>query len=245
MTEPIRHTLPTTAPNPADTGLFAEASVDDQRRLQALAEVFVTRRTELGYTQAELASAGGVSLATVQGIENARGGASLRARTTAGLERGLAWRPGSIRRLLQGADPEPITLQRTPTADDAGSLLFASPAPSTITDPTSGQKYQLRKRQLSRKPYPRWRDEDMPLRPGDVIAVGLTHNRAVIGEVAGVNDHAFRLNQYNRTADVFNTGTTVIGWQQVEEFGPVARRRGAAWMMQELLRWAENWQVHD
>lgn len=95
-----------------------------------------------------------------------------------------------------------------------------------------------------RRPTPRprrWRDEDMPLRPGDVIAVGLRHHNCVVGQVAAVNDQCFRLNQYNRGGDTFNTGVAVVAWSQVEEFGPVARKRGAAWLMQELVAFQTAW----
>ncbi|MEV2236678.1 helix-turn-helix domain-containing protein [Micromonospora sp. NPDC049891] len=86
--------------------------MDDQSKLRALADAVIARRNELGYTQAELASSGGISLATVQGIENARGGATLRAKTAAGLERGLAWKPGSVLRILDGGSPAPITAEQ-------------------------------------------------------------------------------------------------------------------------------------
>lgn len=122
--------------------------------------------------------------------------------------------------------------RRTPRADDPGTPLFAENRPAKRTPPAA------------RKPYPRWRDEDMPLRPGDVIAVGITHNRVVFGEVTAVNDHAFRLNGYSPLRNQFNTGTTIIGWRQVVEFGPVADRRTEdhSLIMEPLLEWADNWQ---
>lgn len=63
------------------------------------------RRSDLGMTQADLAAAGGISLATVQAIEAGRAG-TLRSRTASGLEKGLAWSAGSAARVLRGDDPE-------------------------------------------------------------------------------------------------------------------------------------------
>ena len=89
---------------------------------------------------------------------------------------------------------------------------------------------------------PRWRDEDMPLRPRDVLAVGLTNRRAVIGRVTGVNDHVFRLDGYSPRLDRFNAGVIVIGWQQVVEFGPVARKRGDYSLnMDPLVEFQRQW----
>lgn len=68
---------------------------------QALAAEVVRRRTELNMTQADLAAAAGISLATIQAIEAARAG-SPRPRTAAGLERGLKWITGSVVDLMAG-----------------------------------------------------------------------------------------------------------------------------------------------
>lgn len=123
---------------------------------------------------------------------------------------------------------------------DPDKELFASPSPHEVDPPLFTNRQPTPRRSPSARP-PRWRDEDMPLRPGDVIAVGLRHGNCVVGQVAAVNDQCFRLNQYNRGGDVFNTGVAVVAWWQVEEFGPVARKRGAAWMMQELATFQAAW----
>ncbi|MFJ8690223.1 hypothetical protein [Micromonospora wenchangensis] len=82
----------------------------------------------------------------------------------------------------------------------------------------------------------------MPLRPGDVLAIGLTHDRVVFGEVTAVNDHAFRLNGYSPTLNRFNAGITIVDWRQVAEYGPVADRNDDhSPIMGPLLDWAERW----
>lgn len=113
----------------------------------------------------------------------------------------------------------------TPTSEPATDGLFTNtPNPHT--------------KQKTPKPRPaRWRDEDMPLRPGDIITVGLTNGRAPIGQVTAVNDHCFRLN------DRFTSSVIVVAWWQVSEFGPVARKRGDhGYDMEPLLTFHGDWQ---
>jgi hypothetical protein len=112
-------------------------------------------------------------------------------------------------------------------------------------DPVEGLFTDQPDTKPARKPRPpRWRDEDMPVRPGDVVALGLTHHRAVIGQATAVNDHCIRLNSYSPRLDRFTAGTVMVGWQQIAEFGPVARKRGdSSLVMDPLLSWAENWTI--
>ncbi|MFF0822484.1 hypothetical protein ACFYUR_19145 [Micromonospora haikouensis] len=126
--------------------------------------------------------------------------------------------------------PAPRPRRTQPASPDPDGGLFAEDRPAKRTPP--------------RKPQPRWRDEDMPVRPGDVLALGLTHRRAVIGQVTAVNDHCIRLNSYSPRLDRFTAGTVMVGWQQIDEFGPVARKRGdLSLVMEPLLTWADDWQT--
>ncbi|WP_341719857.1 hypothetical protein QQG74_09225 [Micromonospora sp. FIMYZ51] len=126
---------------------------------------------------------------------------------------------------------------------DPGSepILFASPVPATITDPASGQKYALRKRTQPRKPQPRLRDEDMPLRPGDVLAAGLDNGRCPVGKVSAVNDFYIRLNVYSWSACTFTAGTAVIRHDQVREFSHLAEQVDGVHVMDPLAEFQTAW----
>lgn len=123
--------------------------------------------------------------------------------------------------------------------------LFADTLPREVDAPLFAPNPDSPAR-VKRKPAPRpprWRDEDMPLRAGDVIAVGLDSGRCPIGQVAAVNDHCFRLNGYTLRGNRFTAGIIVIGWRQVVEYGPVARRLGDySHDMDPLLTYSEAWQ---
>lgn len=72
-----------------------------------VAQHVVDRRAALGLRQADLAAAGKISVASVQDVE---GGAKTRYRPTTlgGIERGLRWKPGSIKAILAGGEPSPV-----------------------------------------------------------------------------------------------------------------------------------------
>ncbi|MFI2663356.1 hypothetical protein [Micromonospora carbonacea] len=147
-------------------------------------------------------------------------------------------------------------LTPAPTGDMPATGLFANtpaskprraatrspdPAPSELF---AEDRTPAKRTTAPRSRPPRWRDEDMPVRPGDVLALGLTHRRAVIGQVTAVNDHCIRLNSYTPRLDRFTAGTVMVGWQQIDEYGPVARKRGdLSLVMEPLLTWAESWQT--
>jgi hypothetical protein len=79
--------------------------------------------------------------------------------------------------------------------------------PAEATHPTSGM-------------------EDMPLRPGDVLAAGLDDGRCPVGIVTAVNDDMFRLDLYSWRLGTFTAGTMIVRHDQVGEFSPLAVQRG-------------------
>ncbi|WP_405099620.1 hypothetical protein [Micromonospora sp. NBC_01412] len=81
----------------------------------------------------------------------------------------------------------------------------------------------------------------MPLRPDGVLAAGLTHHRAVIGQVVAVNDHCFRLASHSWPDDGFHSGVVVVAWSQVVEFGPAAGRRGGRLDTKPLTDFTNAW----
>lgn len=77
----------------------------DESPWERLAAAVVARRNERGWTQVEVASRGDLSLDRLQAIEGVRA-TSYRPKTMQALERGLEWMPGSVARVLAGAEPE-------------------------------------------------------------------------------------------------------------------------------------------
>lgn len=76
----------------------------DQRRL---ADYVINRRVELEYgSQEELAVAADVSAKTVNRLE---GGTKVASATLGKIERALKWKPGSMRAILAGDEPTPLT----------------------------------------------------------------------------------------------------------------------------------------
>lgn len=74
---------------------------------QRLAQHITNRRNALGLTQAQVAAAGGPSVATMRLVEGALQ-TSYRGSVLGRLEAALQWQPGSIDRILAGGDPTPI-----------------------------------------------------------------------------------------------------------------------------------------
>ncbi|HLK74037.1 MAG TPA: hypothetical protein VKU77_10370 [Streptosporangiaceae bacterium] len=105
-----------------------------------LADQMERRRLELGLRWQEVAEIGGVSL---RAINNARTGtAEIRPLTQQGIARGLRWSSGSVRKILEGGDPEPLPASPAvapvadrqdlrhllpPEPDDAAMELFPDP----------------------------------------------------------------------------------------------------------------------
>ncbi|MFC6089431.1 helix-turn-helix domain-containing protein [Saccharothrix lopnurensis] len=79
----------------------------DESAWAHLAEVATARRDYHGWTQAEVATRGGISLDTVQSIEGARR-TGYRARTLRGYERGMLWASHSVTAVLEGREPTPL-----------------------------------------------------------------------------------------------------------------------------------------
>lgn len=72
---------------------------------QRVARLVIRRRVDLGYhQQSEFASSAGLSIRTLNNIENSRR-QSYDGSTIALLERGLEWEPGSIDAILAGGEP--------------------------------------------------------------------------------------------------------------------------------------------
>ncbi|MER7166797.1 hypothetical protein ABT336_12135 [Micromonospora sp. NPDC000207] len=106
--------------------------------------------------------------------------------------------------------PAPKSRRTRPASTNGDPILFAEARPAKRTPATP------------RKPQPRWRDEDMPLRPGDVIAVGLDNGRCPVGRITGVNDFYIRLALYSWITRRFTAGEAVLRHGQVREFSPLA-----------------------
>ncbi|MEV5819374.1 hypothetical protein AB0L22_09375 [Micromonospora haikouensis] len=117
-----------------------------------------------------------------------------------------------------------------PASTDGDPILFAEDRPAKRTPATP------------RKPQPRWRDEDMPLRPGDVLAVGLNNSRCPVGQVEGVNDFYVRLTLYSWPLGRFTAGTVVIRHGQVHEFSPLAvQDDDGVYQMEPLRQFQMAW----
>lgn len=97
---------PFTRPFPSDTFLYMGTSgpIDEWKRV---AEAVARRREQRGWTQADVAARGGLSLDRVQAVEAGRG-ENLRVRTLISLTRGLEWSINSVDRIMKGLDPVPI-----------------------------------------------------------------------------------------------------------------------------------------
>lgn len=75
-----------------------------------LAAAVRARRTELGLTQVDVATAGRVSVDMIRNIEHRRRTPKrVNPRTARAIEDALKWEPGSIEDTLAGGDPRPIT----------------------------------------------------------------------------------------------------------------------------------------
>lgn len=99
------------------------ATTDDWRRLARLAR---DRRGDLRLTQGEVSASGGPSISTLRLIEGALQPSGFRPAILRALERALQWEPGSVRAVLDGGDPTPIT-------GDDPTLPGISPAPAAVT----------------------------------------------------------------------------------------------------------------
>lgn len=90
-------------PDPAATTLIPVV----HRRWDRLAEFVTTQRAALGLSIAQLSKVSGLSTSTLDSVEHHRKTAYDPA-TLAALERSLRWRGGSVERILNGMDPQPI-----------------------------------------------------------------------------------------------------------------------------------------
>lgn len=86
------------------TSGLTQPSPDDWKRVS---QAIVRRREQRGWTQADVAARGGLSLDRVQAIERGRG-MNVRPKTLISLTRGLEWSVSSIDKILKGRDPVPI-----------------------------------------------------------------------------------------------------------------------------------------
>lgn len=70
---------------------------------ERLARLMDERRLELGLRWRDVAEAGGVSYEVLRDVRNGSGG--IRRLTEHGIEAGLQWEAGSVRRILEGGEP--------------------------------------------------------------------------------------------------------------------------------------------
>ncbi|MFJ1539228.1 hypothetical protein ACIODS_11865 [Micromonospora chalcea] len=89
---------------------------------------------------------------------------------------------------------------------------------------------------------PRYRHDETPLRPGDVVAVGLDNGRCPVGQVEAVSGLYFRLNLYSWPVGRFTAGTAVIRHGQVREFSDLAVPDGdGVYQMDPLAAFQTRW----
>ena len=101
-----------------------------------LAAAVRARRTELGLTQVDVATAGRVSVDMIRNIEHRRRTPKrVNPRTARAIEDALEWEPGSIEDTLAGGDPTPI-IAKSPRAKKPArdTTVGDHPAPETRTD---------------------------------------------------------------------------------------------------------------
>ncbi|MFG2046054.1 hypothetical protein ACGFIW_01320 [Micromonospora sp. NPDC048935] len=96
--------------------------------------------------------------------------------------------------------------------DDGSSLLFAP-------ESTGNRKPKQR-----RTPGQKYRKDVTPVRPGDVLAVGLDNDRCPVGMVDAANNFYIRLNLYSWVTGEFSAGTAIVRHEQVREFCTLAAR---------------------
>jgi transcriptional regulator with XRE-family HTH domain len=77
------------------------------KRWDLLAGHVTTQRAYLGYSIAQLASISGLSTSTLDNVEHGRK-TSYDPATISALERALRWRHGSVERILNGLEPQPM-----------------------------------------------------------------------------------------------------------------------------------------
>ncbi|MFG1846852.1 hypothetical protein [Micromonospora carbonacea] len=85
-------------------------------------------------------------------------------------------------------------------------------------------------------------DELMPLRPGDVLAVGLDNGKCPVGIVTAANADMFRLDLYSWPLGRFTAGTMVIKFEQVQEIAPLAvQDDDGVYQMEPLREFQTSW----
>ena len=104
------------------------ATTDDWRRLARFAR---DRRGDLRLTQGEVSASGGPSISTLRLIEGALQPSGFRPAILRALERALQWERGSVRAVLDGGDPTPLTAGDEP-ARPGGSPAVAAPDPGRV-----------------------------------------------------------------------------------------------------------------
>jgi len=104
-----------------------------------LAAAVRARRTELGLTQVDVATAGRVSVDTIRNIEHRRRTPKrVNPRTARAIEDALKWEPGSIEDTLAGGDPSPVKTKAGATKPPREQRHRRHPRP--IADAPSGAR---------------------------------------------------------------------------------------------------------
>lgn len=97
-----------------------------------LAAAVRARRTELGLTQVDVATAGGVSVDMIRNIEHRRRTPKrVNPRTANAIEDALQWAPGSIEETLAGGDPTPIIAKPTTAKKPSRKQTAAADHPAS------------------------------------------------------------------------------------------------------------------
>ncbi|MCX2715865.1 helix-turn-helix domain-containing protein [Mycolicibacterium sp. J2] len=105
-----------------------------------LAAAVRARRTELGLTQVDVATAGRVSVDTIRNIEHRRRTPKrVNPRTARAIEDALKWEPGSIEDTLAGGEPSPVKMKAARATKPPREQRFRR-HPRPIADAPSGTR---------------------------------------------------------------------------------------------------------
>lgn len=131
----------------------------------------------------------------------------------------------------------------SPLADTSHELFARTPNPTrTRTADSVNELFaDTPDKPRRNKPRPaRRRDDELILRPGDIVAAGLHGHACPTGRVTAVTDHGFRLNLYDQHGTP-TAAVAVVMWTQVVRFGPVITS-GEARSVEPLCMFRAGWE---